>query len=149
MSPESLKELLQRLAKKRGESEPDWTERKNAWLKSLDELYSRLEGWLTESKEAGVVTTDRDWVSITEEYLGTYNAPTFRISLGARSVLFRPVGTLIVGAYGRVDVSAGSRRCLLIRSSANSWSVATHEKGAITGDLSDVTFAAILRDLLA
>lgn len=148
MSQESLKDLLKRLAQKDGAGEVDWDARKRAWLASLDDLYSRLEGWLKESKEDGVVQIERDKVGITEEYLGSYNAPTLRILLNARSVLLRPVGTLIVGAHGRVDVSAGSRHCLLIRNSSNSWSVATHEKGAITGELNESTFAAMLRDLL-
>jgi hypothetical protein len=44
---------------------------------------------------------------VTEDHIGTYTIPTLELTIGGERVEFRPKGTLVVGAAGRVDIRGG------------------------------------------
>lgn len=51
-----------------------------------------------------------------EENIGVYSAKRLAIIIGAQEIVFTPIGTLLIGSKGRVDVegSAGNSRLALI-----------------------------------
>ena len=83
------------------------------WLRELDALYSAMEGFLRSYTESGQIKIERRSVQLTEEYLGTYEAEALAMSIGNDEVIVQPVGTLLIGSCGRVDLS-GPRKTLRI-----------------------------------
>ena len=85
-------------------------ERLASWRRELDSLYAAMEGYL---KGYTGIRTERRPVQLTEQYLGSYEVPALAILIGREEVIAEPVGTLLIGSSGRVDLS-GPRRILRI-----------------------------------
>ena len=91
-------------------------ERLAAWLGELDALYRAMEGYLKSYADSGHIKVERRSVQLTEESLGTYDAEELAVSIGTDEVIARPVGTILIGSSGRVDLSGphGSLRIVLL-----------------------------------
>jgi len=80
-----------------------WSKRKEKWLRVLEQLNEQIRASLI---GAGVsveqIETTRH--RITEETLGTYDAPGLQAKIGTATVQFVPIASVIIGGYGRVDV---------------------------------------------
>ena len=83
------------------------------WLRELDTLYSAMEGYLRSYTDSGQIKIERRPVQLTEEYLGTYDAEALAMSIGNDEVIAQPVGTMLIGSSGRVDLM-GPRKTLRI-----------------------------------
>lgn len=99
---------------------PDWESQKREWLEALDQLYSVIEGYLSKYIESGEVTVNRDRKELTEEFIGTYSVEREIVSFANERIVLDPIGTLIVGSFGRVDArgSAGTAKLVWIPVSA-------------------------------
>lgn len=81
----------------------DWNQRKAKWLSALAQLVGQVGAALAAAgvpADAIAVTQHR----ITEEALGTYDAPGLEVRIGTATVRFVPVASVIIGGHGRVDV---------------------------------------------
>lgn len=83
----------------------------DAWLRELDALYSAMQEYLKSYIDSGEITIERRPVQLTEDYLGTYDADALFLCIGDDEVIAKPVGTLLIGSRGRVDLS-GPRKTL-------------------------------------
>lgn len=95
----------------------DWGGQLKEWLVHLDELYNLIATHLKPYIDGGTVKISRDEkIEITEENIGTYQADRLNITIGSQRIQLNPIGTLLIGAKGRVDVkgSAGLSRLVLI-----------------------------------
>lgn len=116
MTKEEFEKFLEQKARATRQTTPiDWEARKHLWLQNLAGFYSTIEDYLAPYREAGKLKVERYSVSLTEEYLGTYPAQAVSVFIGSDKVTLVPVGTLIIGARGRVDMagSAGKVKFLL------------------------------------
>ena len=84
-------------------SQQRWLERREAWLRELEQLSRQLQQWL---KEAGASAAafqpyqeDRN-----EDWIGSYLVDCWLVDIGSFRLRFDPRGTLMVGACGRVDI---------------------------------------------
>ena len=105
---DSLAELVaQQLnrARSQGSQQPRWVERREKWRQELDSLYSRLRQWLRDA-DLPEECIEQSQQIIREENLGEYFAASLVFTLGNEQIHLQPVGTLLVGALGRVDLFA-------------------------------------------
>jgi len=86
------------------EPEIDWEARKVKWLSDIAELYSRIKEWLSPLEKDAVVRYSTWTRTLEEDYIGSYQVEVLTLLVGKQRVEFRPKGTLIVGANGRVDI---------------------------------------------
>jgi hypothetical protein len=96
----------------------DWNAQLREWRAHLGSLYDLITAHLKPYIDGGTVNLSRDEkIEITEENIGTYEVDRLNITIGSQRIQLNPVGTLLIGAKGRVDVkgSAGSSRLVLIR----------------------------------
>ena len=91
----------------------DWAKRRADWLEELDELYGRMVDHLKPYTEGGEILIERKPIQLREDYLGTYAAEELTFRIGREKVVAKPMGTLIIGASGRVDLS-GPRKTVRI-----------------------------------
>ena len=94
----------------------DWDNRRNEWLEKLESLYGTVERYLGAYKPE--VEISRRNVVLVEDYLGKYEAPSLMVNVLGQSITLEPIGTNVLGAEGRVDMtsSKGTVRLLLVDS---------------------------------
>lgn len=92
----------------------DWGKMRDEWLSDLDALYQTVRGFLEKYIENGSITVSFTGIELIEENLGSYEARKMEIKIGAQRIYLVPVGTLIVGSKGRVDVEGTAGRAQLL-----------------------------------
>lgn len=94
----------------------DWEEERDQWLGRLDELYAKVRSYLGKYLRSGQIIVEETGRILTEENIGSYEAPQMTLRIGGQEVRLVPVGTLLIGAKGRVDVvgPAGQAPMLLV-----------------------------------
>jgi hypothetical protein len=99
----------------------DWVKEREDWLGHLKELYDQTESFLAEYIKAGEIKLDYRDIELNEENIGSYSARQMILKIGRQEITMTPVGTLLIGSKGRVDVvgPAGRTRLVLVDSKAS------------------------------
>lgn len=95
----------------------NWNEIRDEWLRHLDRLYRQIREFLKKYIDAGEIQIETSPLSMNEENIGLYTAPQITLRIGRKQVRFQPIGTLLIGSRGRVDVigsGIASARLVLI-----------------------------------
>lgn len=89
------------------------------WKQFLGDLYDQIEGYLKPFIESGQVKMRRVPRTLTEEDLGSYDVDGALINIGDKRYILSPVGTMLIGSKGRVDLIGprGSRAIGLVKGS--------------------------------
>lgn len=64
--------------------------------------------------DAGQIAIEFKNVELNEENIGPYLAPSMIIRIGRKTISLEPVGTLLIGSSGRVDVIGPTSRSQLL-----------------------------------
>lgn len=119
-------------AKKKSEKikEINWEKRKEDWLLKLNELYADIESWLNDF-EQDVVSINYIDKEINEEHIGIYTARKMILRIADEQVVLDPVGTLLIGAAGRVDMRGknGQVKLVLVPASSTGVEIKVQIKG--------------------
>jgi len=81
-----------------------WEGRKQSYLNRIEELLYNVEKFLGEFTESNDIQIKKRKKKIQEEFIGQYEVPVLRIQLFGKQAALIPVGTLIIGTPGRVDL---------------------------------------------
>ena len=94
----------------------DWDKTREDWICSLNSLYSDMENYLKKYTEADQIQIARKNIQISEDYLGSYEAEMLTLQIGYDKVVAKPIGRLMIGAAGRVDLTGarGTLRLVLL-----------------------------------
>ena len=120
MSTKTFDEFVQRRINEAQSNEPgkdvDWDRTREDWMQSLRNLYSTMEKYLKKYTDAGQIHVERNKINISEEYLGSYEVETLTFRIGKDKVVAKPIGALMIGAAGRVDLigARGTLRLVLL-----------------------------------
>jgi hypothetical protein len=82
----------------------DWEAKKNAWLDAVSLLYHEIGVLLGDSTKNGTVKAERVRIEVNEDFIGTYSVDELHLTVGNDRVIFKPAGTNVFGALGRVDM---------------------------------------------
>jgi hypothetical protein len=125
--PDQLVEFLRSKKKDQtADSAIDWQAKKDAWIESVNKLYTQVQVMLRDSIVSGDVTVNLVEMQITEQFVGTYSIPRLELSVGGERVEFRPMGLTIIGAAGRVDIRGERDVVTLIKNDTGTeseWSI--------------------------
>ncbi|WP_202369639.1 hypothetical protein [Pseudomonas sp. MWU318] len=83
------------------------------WINYLDQLYRTIEGFVSPYGDEGAVQLVFAPISIMEESLGTYVVNSARLLVGNAKFIFNPIGTMLIGSKGRVDLIGPTGRAML------------------------------------
>ena len=99
----------------------DWSRELQDWLRYLNELYGRIEELLQDYIKSGAIAVIYREIPINEENIGSYTARQMTLKIGPQEISLKPVGTLLIGTKGRVDVvgPSGRTRFLLVNKDAS------------------------------
>ncbi|RXT70623.1 hypothetical protein [Pseudomonas syringae] len=87
------------------------------WRKLLDNLYTEVRTFLTPFITEGSTELSLHPIMIREESLGIYQVESAVLRIGNIKYIFSPVGTMLIGSKGRVDIVGpkGTRSVALIK----------------------------------
>lgn len=101
-----LKDLENFLNDEQGKADKDaeiFDKRKRTWLRALACLYEQIENWLRELP-SGMIKVDYEPKRISEDRLGEYQVEKMILTVRTQKATLEPIGTLIFGSRGRVDL---------------------------------------------
>jgi hypothetical protein len=107
--------------KKQAEKPVDWTNRKDAWLKSVGDFYNDINLWLKPFINRSLISIRSKEISVYEQYIGTYNLNQLDIIIGEDIVSLIPRGTLILGSCGRIDMKGPKGDVLIVEPKWDDW----------------------------
>jgi hypothetical protein len=86
------------------------------WLHYLNVLYSDIQAYLKDYISGGSISFRIENKELNEDFSGPYLAPKMVIRIGLQEITLDPIGTMLVGSKGRVDVigKAGTSRLTLV-----------------------------------
>jgi hypothetical protein len=98
-----------------------WHEVLDDWLKALDSLHDQVIRFLQDYVPSSISYQFHE-IDMTEPDIGKYQAKVMDIKIGRQHVSIVPVGTMLWGCRGRVEVrgSAGQAQILLVDARAKS-----------------------------
>ena len=113
---EFVKRQLDRADNTSATGDIDWDKTRENWLDVLHNLFAQMEEYLKRYIDAGEIGIRRDKISLSENALGTYETEQLTFHIGNEKVIVRPIGTLLIGARGRVDLigARGTLRLVLL-----------------------------------
>ncbi|MCM8510904.1 hypothetical protein J0904_02220 [Acinetobacter bereziniae] len=82
----------------------DWGKEKQDWLNFINIFYDQVKYWLEDYNSKGLVKYSYTNKNITEENIGSYEVKKLDLKLAGSRVTFDPIGTLLIGAKGRIDL---------------------------------------------
>jgi hypothetical protein len=99
----------------------DWSRELKDWLRYLSELYGRIEELLQDYIKSGAIAVSYREIPMNEENIGSYTARQMTLKIGPQEISLIPIGTLLIGTRGRVDVvgPSGRTRFLLVNKDAS------------------------------
>ena len=104
MAGQEFSEFIKRkTAQAEEEKTVDWDRRREQWLSELDNLFVKMTRHL--EPYAHEIEIERKPNKLKEDYLGTYEAEMLTFKIGRDKVFAKPIGTLLIGSIGRVDLS--------------------------------------------
>ena len=106
----------------------------------MDGLYASVESFLEKYLSTGQIKREYVMVTLNEENIGPYRAKKMVLRIGPQQVELVPVGTLLIGSKGRVDVvgPAGVAQLLLVDKRASGPGSLIHVRVGAGGKLPEL-----------
>ncbi len=123
MATQDVVEFFHSKRAKSGPGDLDWEHRKGDWIQNLHDLHELVAEWLRPAIEAKDVVPDYRSTTITEEFMGTYDAPELALVVGDETAVFSPKARNVVGGSGRVDLRGEMGEVTLVLQPGPRWSV--------------------------
>lgn len=99
------------------------------FVEKVNELYSLIDNdWLRVYLENNEIKTSYRDIQIREELLGLYTIREKIIEIGKHIFILRPIGTILIGTPGRVDLLYQSKQIMFILVGKNTKNVRTQIK---------------------
>ena len=104
MIKKEFEDFLDKQLYQKKERKSEWEETKNKWVKNIDIFYASIERLLEKYIQSGKISTKYINYTVYEENIGAYDTKKLILTLGQQQVYFTPIGRLIIGAEGRIDM---------------------------------------------
>jgi hypothetical protein len=104
-----LKDTLNRLREQEKQEKQDRPALIAGWRAAVDALLTQIRSHLSEYEQDGSLVIKQRGMRLTEENLGAYEISAMDIQAGPILLLVQPVGLMVPGAEGRVDMHRQGR----------------------------------------
>jgi len=110
-----LEEILEKKKEQLDKESRDWKARRDEWLRQITVLLETIRGWIKPLEDKQYLSVETTEITITEELLGTYQAPSMVITFfTGEEVKLIPKGLHIIAGKGRVDLKLGQREIMIV-----------------------------------
>jgi hypothetical protein len=95
----------------------DWDKEREEWVAHLGSLYEQIEAFLKKytGHKGSPVRIEYNNIELNEEYIGRYVVRQMALHIGRQEITFTPIGRLLIGVGGRVDVAGSAGKAWLAR----------------------------------
>lgn len=129
----SFDEFLKEKQKEAEASAFDREERINLFRQRIEDFYRQLkDDWLKDYFDT-MHPVFKD-ITINEELLGAYTVRMLTLNVGHEKIDFKPIGTMLIGSPGRIDVTCGVRRARIVLTGEKARSPQDHIIVTMKGD---------------
>jgi len=126
----------------------DWKMRRLKWHRNITGLYRMVRAWLRPLESEKAIRIEESKLTLQEDHHGAYPVPCLHVLVGDQKVSFRPKGTLVVGAQGRVDVS-GDRGVAMLVVKDGRWSIVRRTDRVEFVPFAEDSFRDLLEEVMA
>lgn len=146
----SKKDGLDAFLRSKASTEPeiDWEATKDKWISEIAKLYDQIKKWLAPLEKDAIVRYSTWTTTLQEDYIGSYQIDVLTLLVGKQRVEFRPKGTLIIGANGRVDVQ-GPRAVRTIVLQDGQWFIVERSPRVKTRPFDKDSLETVLEEVMA
>jgi len=148
-----MSELAEFFRKKSEEDEKqkvDWENEKQEWLETIETFNKQIIDWLKEPIKEKLVTSHTEELNISEYLMGNYQAPSLVITSGKEIVSFKPIGKLVLGFNGRIDMASFTEtKTLVYIKDKQSWFLFEQSKKENLKLFDEKLFTELLKKMLS
>jgi hypothetical protein len=133
MSKKDLENFLnQQIENTKANGELYWLSRRNQWLCYIEQFYDTLLKWLSRYIEQGKIQVTHKNITLNEDNIGSYNTEKLILKLANREIILTPIGTVLIGSKGRIDMSSstGEVKFVLVEKDSKDINTNVAEKSA-------------------
>jgi hypothetical protein len=152
-----LRQFEEFLSQKESENQDkpiiDYEQIKEEWLAKNKEFYSLIQKFLHDYLEQGKIVTEWKTVELSEELLGQYEVQQLILKIGNTRIVFTPIGRIVIGTLGRIDMSSdlGSVRFVVVSNESNAeliWKIITPPPEVLYLDVTEESFFEALMEII-
>jgi len=100
MGKEKFEEFIKQNDTK--EEQINWDEKKQFFIEKISEFYNIIDKYL-KPYQNDIVMKDSE-ITIYEEKIGNYEVKKRTLNIKGTTIEFTPIGTILIGAWGRIDM---------------------------------------------
>lgn len=134
MSKKDFESMLDKHDAVQKKSEIDWDAQKNEWIDFIEQFYSSIEEWIKPYVDLHKLTYEYKKISLSEENIGTYDVDVMNINFAGQQVKIEPIGTLLIGTKGRIDMEGARGRVQFILADKDSKGMKVNVSISIDGE---------------
>lgn len=132
MSNKKFDAFVNEQISQKAEQRINWEKRREEWLSHVQVFFKQVKEFLHDYVSKGQIEIVFSPMKINEEYLGEYELQKACIFIGKNQIVLEPVGALIIGAFGRIDMKGayGTIKFILTDTELSSWQRLAHNDQA-------------------
>lgn len=134
MSKKDFEDMLDKHDVVKKQSEIDWSAQKDEWIDFIREFYSSIEEWVKPYVDQQKLTYNYREITLSEENIGTYNVDIMNINFAGQQVKIEPIGTLLIGTKGRIDMEGARGRVQFILADKDSKGMKVNVSISVNGE---------------
>lgn len=141
-----LNDFLKKKLNEKTKMEFNAEEEKKKWINSVNEIFRNIRMWVEEPIKNNLVEIIDEEVEINEERLGKYKISSLAIRSLWDTVYIRPIGRMILGAIGRVDIYSTKGKYSILLTVDKGWVV---KIDGVYKVFNEESFAEILKVMMS
>ena len=146
MSKKDFDNMLSQHEKVETDSQIDWKKTKKEWLDFIEVFYNSVENWLKPYMKQKKLKFSYTTSVISEDYIGSYKVKKMLIVFAGQQVIVEPVGTLLIGTKGRIDMEGTRGRVQFILADKDSKGMKIGFSEKEKQNAQDWTWKIVVRD---
>ncbi len=144
-----LAEKLKQIKDDEQKKQIDWQNVKKDWLNEIDAVFNNIKIWLKPLSDKELIDISEVNRKIFEEKIGRYEVPSMIINFSNKTIKIIPIGTIIVGAKGRIDIFSPKMSAMVVKKQ-DSWKIALKKAhGYDYIDFNEGTFVDMIEEMLS
>ncbi len=104
MTRQEFDDFIKEAAAKTQSTKVDWHKRREEWVDYLQRFYNMVDDFISDYVETRQMSCIRTRTTLNERNIGSYDVDALSIEINGITIRLIPVGTLLIGGKGRVDM---------------------------------------------
>lgn len=144
-----LMDFFNEKQEKENKEKVDWDKEKQEWLKNIALFNEQISKWLEEPLKNKLIKCSLEDIEVNEYLMGTYKVPALTIQSGKDVVYFKPIGKLVLGFNGRIDMVSYSDSKPLVYINDKGWFLFEQTKTRDLKPFDEKLFTELLKEMMS